>query len=232
MGRFPHSAWHGVSHDIRHELSAIALLATLIDRSEGTDPQSKERARQIVRELRWVEELVTAYEDHTERLARDDGPTVVRLDEVAASIVSAIRLANETSVALEAEPVAALVDRLDLWRVLRNLVVNGIQAAGPDGQVIVHVRRDGAAAIVEVHDDGAGYESRGKTSGKTSGKTRGSRGLAIVGQLVQQWGCDLTIITSALGGHGVRLVVPAVVDGIGSPPASADGDRAEPRRSA
>jgi signal transduction histidine kinase len=144
--------------------------------------------------------LVAGYE----QAARGDPPHPAasgeqRIDLLVADVIRALRLSTRSTITLEARPVTAAVDRLALWRVLRNLLCNALQAADDDGQVEVRVFDDeaGDVVVIEIDDDGPGYEP-----GPAS---PGSLGLRIVRDLVRKLGGRLFISSGALGGCGVRL---------------------------
>lgn len=192
-----------VAHDIRHELSTILLLASLIHQSEGAGLADRERADQIRREVRWLDELLTEYGISPENGRRLDAPAAVRLDTLAADIVRPFSLSSRVSITLTTQPVSAAVDRLGFWRVLRNLIGNALDAAPDDGHVAVSVRLHAGQAIVEVDDDGAGFAPKQTENS--------SLGLEIVADLLRQWQGRMSISSGRLGGCSVRLEFPAVV---------------------
>src|SRR5215475_13336538 len=132
-----------ISHDINHELATIRLLTALLIDAPDIGSESRRRAALILGETRWLEQLHRAYEAAVDA----DGPTqemflAVRMDEIAAEVVDAMRHASPAEIRLSAVPVTAYVDRLLLWRAVRNLIDNAIRASGSDGLVQVTVSRD------------------------------------------------------------------------------------------
>ena len=187
-----------VGHDIRHELSTILMLASVLSASEDVGPESRLRARHILSETRWLDELIRAYDAGRAGPGSNESPPIpVRIDTIAAEVIGPIQLSSSSQVRLLAEEAWAHVDRLAFWRALRNVVGNAIEAAGPDGHVAVRVCVSGAFAIVEVDDDGPGF-----IAGQ---RTRTSMGLRIVEDVVASWGGDLEIGGGSLGGCGIRL---------------------------
>src|SRR3954469_10299777 len=130
-----------ISHDIHHELSTIMLLASLLAAGADVGPDSRERARHLLGETRWLHQLHLAYEDSVAgagEVVRSSAEPV-RIDLLAAEVVTAMQLSTLTRIGLAAQEAWAHVDRLEFWRGLRNLVGNAVRAAGADGRVEVRV---------------------------------------------------------------------------------------------
>jgi signal transduction histidine kinase len=196
-----------ISHDIRHELSTIMMLADVLSGDPQMSEQARGRAQQILGETRWLHQLLQAYD---QGLAGGDSSDMaqvepIRLDAVAAEVVAPIQLSTRTRVIVRERQAWARVDKLGLWRALRNLVVNAVRAAGPDGAVEIRIEVLAGWAVIEVEDDGPGFDSE---QPRTS-----SLGLGIVQQLVSAWGGELEINRGNLGGCCVRLLLPNAGDG-------------------
>ena len=191
-----------ISHDIKHEVSTIMLLASLLASSPGLDQTSRDRARQILGETRWLEQLQRAYEEDTASM-HDAGAAgePVRLDVLTADVVSALQLSTAVRVGLTVDEAWAYVDRLAFWRAIRNLAGNAVRAAGADGRVEVRVAASPGWALVEVEDDGPGF---GAVPAGTA-----SLGLDIVMNLVTKWAGQLEIRRGVLGGCSVCIRLPA-----------------------
>ncbi|HEY8199742.1 MAG TPA: ATP-binding protein, partial [Actinomycetota bacterium] len=100
-----------------------------------------------------------------------------------------------------------LVDEVGLRRSLANLVENATRAAGPEGSVLVRVRRARTWIHCEVSDSGPGF-GKGPSGSQ-------SLGLTIVDRLARSHGGRLEVLDSTLGGAMLRLSLP-----VGLPPAS------------
>jgi signal transduction histidine kinase len=201
------AAWarRQLSHDIRHELATIMLLASLIEGAPDVGPDSRQRAGQILGEARWLDRLQRAYDEtfaERDRLVRPV-PEPVRLDLLASEAVAAIRLSTSTTIAFSGSEAWTRTDPLAFWRALRNMVGNAVRAAGPDGRVEVRVERVAGRVVVQVDDDGPGF---GAVPAGTD-----SLGLEILREFAAAWGGDLAICPSSLGGCRVRLRTRAVV---------------------
>src|SRR3954452_23077067 len=190
-----------LSHDIRNELATIMLLASLLESASDMGPESRQRARQLIGETRWLEQLQRAYEraisEHDEPAHSAAEP--IRVDLFAAEVVRAARLSTSTTVGFVAEEAWAHADPLAFWRALRNVVSNAIRAAGPAGRINVTIKYETDWVVAQVDDDGPGFGALPAGSD--------SLGLGILQRLVAAWGGCLQIGRGALGGCGVRLCI-------------------------
>lgn len=204
-GRELDSSWRlqQLSHDIRHEIATISLLASLLHSAPDVGPDSRQRARQILGEARWLEQLQRAYEqtlsDPEDSLSAD--VKAIRLDLFADEVVNAVMMSASTELRYRCQETWARVDKLAFWRVLRNMISNAVRAAGPHGQVDVSVETTAGKSSVRVEDDGPGFGA--------SPPGLGAYGLDIVQQFAIGWGGELEIGQSRLGGCSVRLQLPA-----------------------
>ncbi len=191
-----------ISHDINHELATIRLLTTLLTTASDVGPDSRRRAALILGETRWLEQLHRAYESagdwDTATAWEIDRP--IRIDDVANEVVDAMRQASLATIRISTSPVSGRVNRLALWRVLRNIIDNAIRAAGPDGTVDVRIDDSDGWAVIQVDDDGPGFGH--SDSGRTTW------GLNIVQDFVPSVGGQLDIHRGCLGGCCVRVRIP------------------------
>jgi signal transduction histidine kinase len=190
-----------ISHDIHHELATIMLLATLLTDEPDAGPQSRHRARLILGEARWLEQLQRAYENADAPGAHPvDHLEPVRIDDVGADVVEAIRSSTLAQVTLTAEKVYGWVNRLALWRAMRNVLDNAVRAAGPKGVVGVRIFAEDGWITIQIDDNGPGF-------GVGIG-TGSALGLDIVQRFVSAAGGQLEITRGFLGGCCVRLQLP------------------------
>src|SRR4051794_38516642 len=121
----------GIRHDIRHELGTIIMLASAMSIAEDVGPASRRRVEALLGETRWLDHLLRRLDEDDDR--PEDGlpcPERVRVDELVGEIVAGIRLASVRQVAYDAEPMWAHIDRLALWRAVRNILDNACRIAG------------------------------------------------------------------------------------------------------
>lgn len=178
------------------------LLATLLTDEPDAGPQSRHRARLILGEARWLEQLQRAYEN-----AHDTGPQhvvehfePVRVDDVGTEVVEAIRSSTLAQVTLATEEVYGWVSRLALWRAMRNVLDNAVRAAGPNGVVNVRIFAEHGWITMQIDDNGPGF-------GAGIG-TGSALGLDIVAQFVSAAGGQLEITRGFLGGCCVKMQIP------------------------
>jgi len=193
-----------VVHDIRHELGTIMLLASALMTSTNLEPENHVRAEQLVGEARWLNELMHAYDAAPtgEYGSELEGSGPIRLDELAADIVRSLELSCTAHISVDAQAVSARVGRLSLWRAVRNVVCNALEAAGPKGTLTVRVSSDNGFAVIDVDDDGPGFDS--------STSKPASLGLTIVEEFVASYGGRMEIGRGSLDGCRVRLLLPEV----------------------
>lgn len=198
-----------ITHDINHELGTIMLLASLLSSAPDVGADSRQRARLILGETRWLDQLHRAYEETIEQDRPWNQPSEpIRLDLLAEEIVAAMRLSTSAHISLSTEVISAHTSSLTFWRSLRNVIDNAIRAAGPQGHIDVTIFGEDGWAITQVDDDGPGFDTI-PTSRVSGGVTRATLGLAIVQEMVAGYGGLLEIRTGCLGGSCVRMQVPA-----------------------
>jgi signal transduction histidine kinase len=185
-------------HDIRHELGTIIMLASAISVSDDVGEQSRKRIEQLLGETRWLDHLLRQLDEDDDAQPMP-GPDRIRVDELAAEIVSGLRLATPHTVSFLAQPAWVHMDALALWRALRNVLDNACRVAA--GRVDLVVRVEQGWISIQVDDDGPGF---GAGSGGLA-----SLGLGIVYDLVSGYGGSLEIRHCELGGARVRLLLPA-----------------------
>jgi signal transduction histidine kinase len=180
------------------------LLASALLTSKNLESDDRVRAEQLVGEARWLNELMHAYEAApTGEYGNEvEGSGPIRLDELAADIVRSIELSCTAHISVDAQAVSARVGRLSLWRAVRNVVCNALEAAGPNGTLIVRVSSDDGFVAIDIDDDGPGFDS---TQAKPA-----SLGLTIVEEFVASYGGRMEIGRGSLGGCRVRLLLPEV----------------------
>jgi signal transduction histidine kinase len=188
---------HQVAHDIRHELGTIMMLGSALMTSKDLGQESRARVLQLIAESHWLDELIRAYDAVP---GRGDANGPVRLDELVTDIVRPIQLSGAAEVSVHAEAVSVQLDRLSLWRAVRNVLCNALDATGPHGRLAAHVSSVDGVAEINFDDDGPGFER--------DDSTRTSHGLSIVEEFVDSCGGRIEIGRSELGGCRVRMLLP------------------------
>jgi signal transduction histidine kinase len=103
-------------------------------------------------------------------------------------------------------------DALLLAQIVQTLLSNAAEATQPGGCIRLHSRRDGAAALIEVGDDGVGIERERLPQVTkpfhTSKPGDLGMGLALAQRVAQRLGGSLDIDSAPGAGTRVRLRLP------------------------
>lgn len=203
----------GLAHEIRNPLGGIALYASMLSQAAGREggavdaTQTRTAATRIANGVRTLERLIAEILDFAQehRLERQR----CRLGSVFEALRDAMAPWEEQTGAVMAlaagsAEVEACVDTGRLHRVLVNLVMNGMQAAGRGGRVDVTARRDGDSAVIEVADSGPGIAEdlllRVFNPFFTTKDTGTGLGLAIVHRIIEAHDGSIAVCNRAGGG--------------------------------
>jgi two-component system osmolarity sensor histidine kinase EnvZ len=200
----------GVSHDLRSPLARIRLAAGLLP----DDPSIAARRDSIVRNTQVADRLIGSFLDHVRagELALDQPADLAAL--ARAAVQACERLGAELSCEAPPTLVLSCTHPLLIERLLANLLDNALRHGRPP--VRLSVRRDGAAALIEVADAGPGVPAERRAEllqafarGEASRGTPGTGlGLAIVARVVARMGGTLAFVPVPAG-HAVRVRLPA-----------------------
>ena len=216
-----------LAHDIGHAFGTVLMLAAAVENTPATDPELQIFARQLAAETRRVGELV----DSLIRPQPDRAPSCVgtpetRLDLLVRSVTEPIRATSGATLTVRTVPAHVTPPPLELWRAVRNLLGNALDAIALDGHIRVVLSVQGRFAVVDIDDDGPGVRDGFRHSG--------GLGLGIVEDLAAGWGGTVELGPGALGGCRARLLVPlaeprvapSVALSAASPAASVNGEPA------
>jgi PAS domain S-box-containing protein len=208
----------GVAHEIRNPLGGIKMATRLLASGEVSGERiPREMADAILSGIVEIESIIADLLDYARetrldyqdyRLVRILGPVVDGC--LAEGQTRGVRV---TVSALDDELVAS-VDGPRLRQVLANVVKNALEATErrPDGHVDVALYRRGAAAVVEIADNGVGMgpEHRDKIFLPffTTKPTGTGLGMAIVKKIMDLHGGEIEIDSAPGAGTTVRLVIP------------------------
>jgi len=226
------------SHELRTPLTALRANVELLALDIDLDPDERRRlAADLSVQLDQFGRLVAGLVELARGARPPERPETLRLDELAADAVARARaLAPTTPFTLEAEPTAVVGDRDALERAVANLLDNAVKHGGADAPVEVSVA-DGAISVRD-HGPGVRDDERARLferfyRGRDAQAVPGSGlGLAIVQQVATGHGGRVEVEAAEGGGARFRLVLPAVANGNGGPPAPVvQGAGGPPRRS-
>lgn len=209
----------GVAHEIRNPLGGIGLYVSLLERDLSDRPEQLDIARKMSVGIRNIEGVVGHILDfagdappHAQRVALSQA-----LDDV---LIQTAPQASARGVVIEVDPVLRGIelscDGPQIERALMNLVLNAIDAAGPEGHVRIALdageREPGDVARVAIEDDGPGippdvvhrvFDPFFTTKDHGTGL-----GLAIVHRIAEANGGSIGVRNRPSGGACFVLTVP------------------------
>ncbi len=207
-----------VSHELRTPITALqAVLENLVDGVEPADPETlRTMLAQVERLGRLVKQLLDL-----SRLESGSVPLDRHHFEIGPLLEGAVREAGlnapaDVGMEVDVEPrhLAADGDPERIHQVVANLLENALRHSPPGATVTLRARRQGAAAVVEVRDDGPGIPDaevdRVFERFYRADSARASRdGGAGLGLAIAQWIVGLhggQIHPERLDPHGCRMV--------------------------
>ena len=214
-----------LAHEIKNPLASIRSSVEQIGRSKRANQDERFLAQLVVRESDRLSRLLTEFLDFSR--VRVTHSREVDLLAVARAGAELVRRHPDcpagSDITVEGEPLRIEGDEDLLHRIVVNLVLNGVQAAGEGARVRVVVRRAGSAEIpygveledpvaLTVEDNGPGVaeEIRERVFDPfVSGRVGGSGlGLAIVQRAVQAHRGFVVFDSSPDGGTTFSVVFP------------------------
>lgn len=205
-----------VAHEIRNPVTGIKLLVERAQRRSDRSGMTADDLAIIHRELVRLERTTQGLLDFARPPALH-----ARTDDVAPALRQAVELvaarANQLGIELRldlpAEPVTAWHDRDQIAAVVRNLLVNALEAVRHSGTVTVAARAlPEGVAQVSVRDTGPGLPGhllpRLFTPFSSTKSTGTGLGLSLSRRIARQHGGDLTAANHPDGGACFLLTLP------------------------
>ena len=204
-----------VAHEVKNPLMGIRGACEIMSEDYGQDHPHREIASEVLRQLdrlnSTVEELLAFARPKPMMLVSTDLNEMlhavlgVMIEDPRSRSVEVVRdLAPEISL-VEADPE-------QMQQVLFNVVLNAMQAMGPEGTLTVRTHEDDGNVYLEVHDTGPGIaenltEKIFKPFVTTRSKGTGL-GLAIVKTIIEAHGGKVTAANAPEGGALFSLSLP------------------------
>ncbi len=201
----------GLAHETRNPLNIIRGRAQMISKENGTVPEVRDRALEIVDEADKVAAQLNEFINYSR--PREVRRSPLQLGAVINEVVRALSYdLEEKQVKLEVrcEPIRVQADEHLLRQALFNLLLNSIQAVNGSGQIeVVAEKRNSSEVQVEVRDNGPGVppERRSEIFKPyfTTHKTGTGLGLAVVQQIVLAHGWDIECLPNQPNGAIFRI---------------------------
>lgn len=209
----------GVAHEIRNPLAGIQLCASMLEQDLADQQEPRKLAGQIAQGVRMLDAIV-------HDILTFAGPGELRLEDVAlGQVVAASRQSLALSPGCGGTPidVDAGVDRFVvrgdarlLERALVNLLVNAMDAAGPDGAVRVFAAAgENDDCVLSVADNGPGIArelaDRIFNPFFTTKDNGTGLGLAIVHRIIDAHGGCIRALPGHGGGTEFQVALPLAV---------------------
>jgi len=209
----------GLAHEIRNPLSSMKMNVQMI-RNSVESLQTEDRDR-LLRKL----ERVAGETDRLEQAMNDflvfAAPRPLRMQPTDLNALVQSVVENTTAAGETAEVAAGYAPGLppmqldqDMFvQMLRNLLINALQAAGPTGSVEVETLAEGGDVVVAVSDSGPGVPAdlRGKIFDVffTTKKAGTGLGLNIAKRIVEDHQGSIELAAAASGGAKFIVRLPA-----------------------
>lgn len=212
------AAWREIArrlaHEIKNPLTPIQLaVQQMRDKYAGDDPEYQ---RFVTDCTEIVTEEVTTLRSLVEEFANFARMPSLSLapSDLNKSVRRVVRLYPDARIRLDLadnQPLLEL-DSEQMRRVLINLIENGIDASGKNGQITIRTHRDGETAVLSVIDSGPGVPIADRArifqpyiSTKESGM---GLGLAVVRSIVEDHGGHISVTDAPTGGAQFDLQLP------------------------
>jgi two-component system, sporulation sensor kinase E len=193
-----------IGHEIRNPMTIVRGYLRFMQRKINFSDYT-EQFSMMIRELDRANEIITDFLALAKN--RVNGLTLQNINEIIEDIGPLIEaMASEIghSIAFELQPVPdILVDRVDIHKVIINLVKNGFEAMDGKGKVVIRTYKEDKCIVLQVVDEGKGIpkEIFGKigTPFFTTKEKGTGLGLSVCYQIAARHNALLDIHTSTAG---------------------------------
>ncbi|MBI3867634.1 MAG: hypothetical protein HY299_03800 [Verrucomicrobia bacterium] len=201
----------GLAHETRNPLNIVRGLAQMISKRDDAPQEIRQRAYDITSEVDRVTDQLNQFINYSK--PRDVKSSIVILDRVVDEVVRALGADLEEKrirlTFLRAD-LRIIADDQMLRQTLFNLVINAIQALGPDDQIEISSGRSAPSlAFLEIRDTGPGVAESDRSAIFKPYFTRRSEGtglgLAVVHQIVLAHGWDIECVANEPRGAVFRI---------------------------
>jgi signal transduction histidine kinase len=201
-----------IGHELRNPLGVIESSLYLLRGRTGDDERVKKHLDRIGDQVRLSNQIISGLLDmvRDRPLPSESFPMATLLDRAAEAVP------RPPGVTLEIDAAEGLTvrgDPVQLGQAVVNLLLNAVQAAGPEGAVRIVSRADEGGVAVDVEDDGPGVPEavRGRLFEPliTTKEHGNGLGLALVKRVAERHGGTVLHEPRAGGGTRFTLRLPA-----------------------
>jgi putative PEP-CTERM system histidine kinase len=198
-----------VIHDLKNQTATLSLLADNAEEHMDNPEFQSDFVKAVRNTLAKMLSLIQILRNSPEAPRLNLNPWDI--DTLARDAVAEVgRLRPATSLEYRGVPVRAFVDGEEIRKVLFNLLINAVDAIGPEGQIRVEVEQEGKRVCLRVTDDGCGMtndfmERQLFKPFRTTKKTGLGIGLYQCRQIVEAHGGTIEVASEQ--GKGSRFAV-------------------------
>jgi two-component system, NtrC family, sensor histidine kinase HydH len=205
-----------IGHDLRNPLSVIQSSLYILQKRMASDPRSSRHLSRINTQVELCDNII----NNLLPLARNQPPRRLRVDfeELFGDVVSGLSQPPHVKVEISIEPELELYGDTGLLRqAIANMLSNAVQAHDDKpGTVYISARSEDDHAIIEVADEGPGFDpetlARAFEPLVTTRITGTGLGLALVKGVTERHGGTVSASNRPTGGAAVRMRLPKSIE--------------------
>lgn len=214
------SAWREmakqVAHEIKNPLTPMKLsIQHLMRVYDAEDPNSKEKLLRVLNSINEQIDGLTRIANEFSNFAKMPEPDKKPNDliEIIKNTVALFESEENTTIELicEVENLILKIDKEQWVQVFNNLIKNAIQATSQrkEGRIIISVKKELDAVIMEVSDNGSGIDDEQKEKifipYFTTKNTGSGIGLSVVKQIVENHEGEISFVSELNKGTTFRI---------------------------
>ncbi len=203
-----------MSHEVRTPLGILRSSADLLLREPKLSKEGREVLGFVISETERLNKLVSSLIDaaRPRALALASFNLIEMISNVIALLSSQAKAKNVQLIFNPIDAIEIVADKDQMTQVMMNLLMNAIQVLPENGRVEVNVQNEKDFIQIEVLDDGAGISAENQAQIFEPFFTQRAGGvglgLAVVRQIVQAHGGEITYQTSRYNGAQFTVTLP------------------------
>lgn len=145
-----------LAHDMRQPVASIIVLAEAVLTEAAIPAAARMRLAQIVDQAEWLGDMLSQVLEPSTEGTPDRAYDLTSIASEAAQ-AEQLTYQGDLDVQRNRRDMCVRGNRIELRRVIANLLSNATRAAGPEGRVVVQLRRTGDRVVLTVDDTGPGF---------------------------------------------------------------------------